>query len=140
MPIMATLAALRSQGIGLDLDDFGVGQASLLSIRRFGVRRIKIDRSFVIGIDRRSNNSAMVGGIVSLGRSMGLEALAEGVETPEEEAALTRAGLQPHAGLRHRQTHAAVTTPSPGSKPAARCRRPRIADVPTSETAALPRR
>ena len=38
---MATLAALRSQGIGLDLDDFGVGQASLLSIRRFGVSRIK---------------------------------------------------------------------------------------------------
>jgi EAL domain-containing protein (putative c-di-GMP-specific phosphodiesterase class I) len=93
--IMATLAALRSQGISLDLDDFGVGQASLLSIRRFGVRRIKIDRSFVIGIDRRPEQQAMVGGIVSLGRSMGLEALAEGVETPEEEAALTRAGLQP---------------------------------------------
>jgi EAL domain-containing protein (putative c-di-GMP-specific phosphodiesterase class I) len=85
MPIMATLAALRSQGIGLDLDDFGVGQASLLSIRRFGVRRIKIDRSFVIGIDRRCEQQAMVGGIVSLGRSMGLEALAEGVETPQEQ-------------------------------------------------------
>jgi EAL domain-containing protein (putative c-di-GMP-specific phosphodiesterase class I) len=90
--IMATLAALRSQGIGLDLDDFGVGQASLLSIRRFGVRRIKIDRSFVIGIDRDVEQQAMVGGIVSLGRSMGLEALAEGVETPQEEAALTGLG------------------------------------------------
>jgi EAL domain-containing protein (putative c-di-GMP-specific phosphodiesterase class I) len=90
--IMATLAALRSQGIALDLDDFGVGQASLLSIRRFGVRRIKIDRSFVIGIDRDPEQQAMVGGIVSLGRSMGLEALAEGVETPEQEAALTGLG------------------------------------------------
>jgi EAL domain-containing protein (putative c-di-GMP-specific phosphodiesterase class I)/GGDEF domain-containing protein len=90
--IMATLAALRSQGIGLDLDDFGVGQASLLSIRRFGVGRIKIDRSFVTGIDRDTEQQAMVGGIVSLGRTMGLEALAEGVETPQEEAALTQLG------------------------------------------------
>jgi EAL domain-containing protein (putative c-di-GMP-specific phosphodiesterase class I) len=89
--IMATLAALRSQGIALDLDDFGVGQASLLSIRRFGVARIKIDRSFVTGIDRDPEQQAMVGGIVSLGRTMGLEALAEGVETPEE-AALTQLG------------------------------------------------
>jgi EAL domain-containing protein (putative c-di-GMP-specific phosphodiesterase class I)/GGDEF domain-containing protein len=90
--IMATLAALRSQGIALDLDDFGVGQASLLSIRRFGVARIKIDRSFVTGIDRDPEQQAMVGGIVSLGRTMGLGALAEGVETPEEEAALTQLG------------------------------------------------
>jgi EAL domain-containing protein (putative c-di-GMP-specific phosphodiesterase class I) len=72
-----------------------VGQASLLSIRRFGVRRIKIDRSFVIGIDHDLEQQAMVGGIVSLGRNMGLEALAEGVETPEEQATLTGAGLQP---------------------------------------------
>jgi len=90
--VLATLAALRSQGIGLDLDDFGVGQASLLSIRRFGVRRIKIDRSFVIGIDRDAEQQAMVGGIVSLGRKMGLDALAEGVETPEEQATLVDLG------------------------------------------------
>ena len=90
--VMATLAALRSQGIGLDLDDFGVGQASLLSIRRFGVSRIKIDRSFVIGIDRDAEQQAMVGGIVSLGRKMGLDALAEGVETPEEQATLVELG------------------------------------------------
>jgi EAL domain-containing protein (putative c-di-GMP-specific phosphodiesterase class I) len=105
--IMATLAALRSQGIALDLDDFGVGQASLLSIRRFGVARIKIDRSFVTGIDRDPEQQAMVGGIVSLGRTMGLGALAEGVETPEEEAALTQLGCSLRAGLRHRRTHAA---------------------------------
>jgi EAL domain-containing protein (putative c-di-GMP-specific phosphodiesterase class I) len=69
--ILATLSALRSQGISLDLDDFGVGQASLMSIRRFGVRRIKIDRSFVIGIDEDAEQQAMVGGIVSLGAAWG---------------------------------------------------------------------
>jgi EAL domain-containing protein (putative c-di-GMP-specific phosphodiesterase class I)/GGDEF domain-containing protein len=90
--ILATLSALRSQGISLDLDDFGVGQASLLSIRRFGVRRIKIDRSFVIGIAEDVEQQAMVGGIVSLGRSMGLEALAEGVETQQQQATLLGLG------------------------------------------------
>jgi EAL domain-containing protein (putative c-di-GMP-specific phosphodiesterase class I)/GGDEF domain-containing protein len=90
--IIKTLAALRSQGVGLDLDDFGVGQASLLSIRRFGVGRIKIDRSFVTGIDRDLEQQAMVGGIVSLGRKMGLEALAEGIETPQEQGTLVELG------------------------------------------------
>lgn len=90
--IMATLAELRRQGIGLDLDDFGVGQASLLSIRRFGVQRIKIDRAFVLGIDSDPEQRAMVGGILSLAREMGLATLAEGVETPEEMAALRSMG------------------------------------------------
>lgn len=90
--VMSTLAALRSQGIGLDLDDFGVGQASLLSIRRFGVRRIKVDRSFVIGIDRDSEQQAMVAGIVSLATKMGLETVAEGVETRQEQAMLSKLG------------------------------------------------
>jgi EAL domain-containing protein (putative c-di-GMP-specific phosphodiesterase class I)/GGDEF domain-containing protein len=90
--VMATLAALRSQGIGIDLDDFGVGQASLLSIRRFGIRRIKIDRTFVIGIDHDLEQQALVSGVVSLGRELGLETLAEGVETPEEQETLTRLG------------------------------------------------
>ncbi len=90
--IMATLAALRSQGLSLDLDDFGVGQASLLSIRRFGVGRIKLDRSFVRGIDQDAELQAMVGGIVSLASKMGMLTVAEGVETAREQATLTTLG------------------------------------------------
>jgi len=90
--IADTLASLRQNGVRLELDGFGMVQTSLLSIRRFGVGRIKIDRSFVTGIDHDPEQQAMVAAIVSLGRTMGLEALAEGVETPQEEAALIRLG------------------------------------------------
>lgn len=90
--VMKTLAALRQQGIRLDLDDFGIGQASLLSIRRFGVTRIKIDRSFVIGVDSDPEQRAMVGVIVSLAREMGLATLAEGVETAAERDTLIDLG------------------------------------------------
>jgi EAL domain-containing protein (putative c-di-GMP-specific phosphodiesterase class I)/GGDEF domain-containing protein len=90
--IVTTLAAMRGQGIGIDLDDFGVGQASLLSIRRFGVRRIKIDRSFVLGVDVDDGQRSMVGAIVSLAREMGLSTLAEGVETDSQREALRDLG------------------------------------------------
>jgi diguanylate cyclase len=90
--VVATLAALRSQGVGIDLDDFGVGQASLPSIRRFGVQRIKIDRSFVIGVDADPGQQALVGAIVSMAREMGITTLAEGVETGPEREMLARLG------------------------------------------------
>jgi EAL domain-containing protein (putative c-di-GMP-specific phosphodiesterase class I)/GGDEF domain-containing protein len=90
--ILTTLAALRRQGIELDLDDFGVGQASLLSIRRFGIARIKIDRSFVMGIDADKEQQALVGAIVSMAREMNVATLAEGVETVAERDTLTRMG------------------------------------------------
>ncbi|MDG4650222.1 GGDEF domain-containing phosphodiesterase [Roseibacterium sp. SDUM158017] len=90
--IVTTLAALREKGVGIDLDDFGVGQASLMSIRRFGVERIKIDRSFVIGIDIDEGQKAMVAAIVSMAREMGLVTLAEGVETPQEAETLGAMG------------------------------------------------
>jgi EAL domain-containing protein (putative c-di-GMP-specific phosphodiesterase class I) len=90
--ILATLAALRQQGIGLDLDDFGIGQASLLSIRRFGIGRIKIDRSFVVGIDRDPGQKEMVGAILSMARELHLQTLAEGIETEGERDTLASMG------------------------------------------------
>jgi EAL domain-containing protein (putative c-di-GMP-specific phosphodiesterase class I) len=109
-----------------------------MAIRRFGVRRIKIDRSFVIGIDEDAEQRAMVGGIISLGRSMGLEALAEGVETPEQEAALRGLGCSVMQGF-------GIGKPMPLDDTFAWLETrgamgpPRIADVPDVETAALPR-
>lgn len=93
--ITRNLAALRKAGFRLDLDDFGTGAASIAHIARFGVHRIKIDRSFVEGIDGDSARRTVVGAILGLARSLDIETLAEGVETPEEQATLTEMGC-PH--------------------------------------------
>jgi diguanylate cyclase (GGDEF)-like protein len=90
--IIATISALRSHGIGLDLDDFGIGQASLAAIRRFGVNRIKIDRSFILGLEEDPEQQAMVSAILSMAGHLGVETLAEGVETYAVRARLARMG------------------------------------------------
>lgn len=78
--VIATLAALGRHGFTLDLDDFGIGQASLPAIRRFGVARIKIDRSFILGLDRDPEQQTMVTAILSMARHLRVQTLAEGVE------------------------------------------------------------
>jgi diguanylate cyclase (GGDEF)-like protein len=90
--VIATIAALRRHGVALDLDDFGIGQASLSAIRRFGVSRIKIDRSFVLGLDDDAEQQAMVAAILSMAGHLGVETLAEGVETQAVQAMLARMG------------------------------------------------
>jgi EAL domain-containing protein (putative c-di-GMP-specific phosphodiesterase class I)/GGDEF domain-containing protein len=90
--IADTLIALRARGVRLELDDFGIVQTSLLSIRRFGIGRIRIDRSLVAGIDQDPDQRAMVGGILSLAREMGLGTLAQGVETAGERRTLVEMG------------------------------------------------
>lgn len=90
--IIATIAALRRHGVRLDLDDFGIGQASLSAIRRFGVSRIKIDRSFILGLDTDEGQRAMVAAVLSMARHLGVETLAEGVETQAVRDALARMG------------------------------------------------
>lgn len=79
-------------GCGIDLDDFGTGHASITSIRRFAVRRIKIDRSFVTKLDEDREQQKMVAAILSMAERLGLETLAEGVETPGEHAMLSQLG------------------------------------------------
>lgn len=90
--IAQTIAALSQLGCRIDLDDFGTGSASIASIRRFGVQRLKIDRSFVQRLDSDSEQRRMVGAILSLAEQLGLETLAEGVETPGEHALLAQLG------------------------------------------------
>jgi len=90
--VIATIAALRAHGVNLDLDDFGIGQASLSAIRRFGVSRIKIDRSFILDLDHDPEQQAMVAAILSMARHLGVETLAEGVETAEIMAMLAQMG------------------------------------------------
>ena len=90
--VIRNLAGLARLGCCLDLDDFGTGQASISSIRRFSIERIKIDRSFVTRIDRDPEQSRMVGAILTMAERLGLDTLAEGVETVGERQMLTRLG------------------------------------------------
>ena len=90
--ITSNIAALRAHGINIDLDDFGVGQASLGAIRRFGVTRIKIDQSFIRDLDQDPEQQTMLAAILSMAHHLGVETLAEGVETPEVRAMLARMG------------------------------------------------
>lgn len=90
--IVSNIANLSRMGCGIDLDDFGTGHASITSIRRFAVRRIKIDRSFVTKVDEDREQQKMVAAILSMAERLGLASLAEGVETPGEHAMLSQLG------------------------------------------------
>lgn len=92
--VVANIAALAELGCGVDLDDFGTGHASITSIRRFAVRRLKVDRSFVTRVDEDREQQKMVAAILSLAERMGLDTLAEGVETPAEHAMLAQLGCR----------------------------------------------
>jgi diguanylate cyclase len=90
--IVSNIAAISQMGCGVDLDDFGTGHASITSIRRFAVRRIKIDRSFVTRVDEDREQQKVVSAILSMAEQLGMETLAEGVETPGEHAMLAQLG------------------------------------------------
>ena len=90
--VVANIAAISQLGCGVDLDDFGTGHASITSIRRFAVRRIKIDRSFVTRVDEDREQQKVVSAILSMAERLGMETLAEGVETPGEHAMLAQLG------------------------------------------------
>ncbi len=88
------LRALREAGFTIDLDDFGTGHAAIANIRRFRVSRIKIDRSFIRGIDRDEGQRMLVEAMIRMAESLGVEALAEGVETPGEMSIVGQLGCR----------------------------------------------
>lgn len=77
----ATLDTIKDLGVGLDLDDFGTGYSSLLYLKHFPVDRIKIDQSFVAGLGSNWADTAIVASTIALAHSIGIQAVAEGVET-----------------------------------------------------------
>ncbi|MES2987580.1 MAG: EAL domain-containing protein [Pseudomonadota bacterium] len=87
-----TLFKLRQMGFRIALDDFGTGYSSLYNIRRFALDCLKIDRSFVDGMGKERESAAIVHSIIHLGRALGMEVVAEGVETEAQLQALRVAG------------------------------------------------
>ena len=92
--VVRNIRKLSELGCSVDLDDFGTGHASITSLRRFSVNRIKIDRSFVTKLDRDPEQHKLVSAILSLTEQMGLDSLAEGVENAAEYSALSQLGCQ----------------------------------------------
>ncbi len=80
----AVLEQLAASGISLALDDFGTGYASLSYLRRFPISRLKIDRSFVCDLDRAAGDSTLACAVIRMAHALGLEVVAEGVETEEQ--------------------------------------------------------
>lgn len=82
------LHQLRSRGIQLSIDDFGTGYSSLSYLHRLPVNTLKIDRSFVKRMDGKSGNMGLVPAIINMAHTMGISAIAEGVETKQQFAQL----------------------------------------------------
>jgi diguanylate cyclase (GGDEF)-like protein len=91
---LSRLHELKSLGVRLALDDFGTGYSSLSYLRRFPVDLLKIDRSFVSGLEPRNDLQRLVAAIVALGGTLGLESVAEGIEELEELEALRTVGCR----------------------------------------------
>ena len=104
-----TLLRLRDHGISIALDDFGTGYSSLTYLRQFPFDRIKIDQIFVAEMTTRADCAAIVVAVVGLGRSLGINITAEGIETRDQLLMLQAAGCTEGQGY-------LICRPKPGAE------------------------
>ena len=89
---LPVLTAIRETGVRISLDDFGTGCSSLSQLRRFPLDKLKIDRSFIHALGSSHEATELVRAIASLGRSLGITTIAEGVETEDQQHRLMEEG------------------------------------------------
>ncbi len=86
------LSLLRKNGVRVALDDFGTGYASLTSLKQFPITTLKIDRSFVSGLCTNMDDEAIVAALTTIGKRLGIETVAEGIETWDQVKKLVQLG------------------------------------------------
>jgi EAL domain-containing protein (putative c-di-GMP-specific phosphodiesterase class I) len=97
------LKKMASIGVSLALDDFGTGYSSLSQLKQLPIHKLKIDRSFVSNIEADSNDQTIVETIIAMAQSLNMNTVAEGVETPGQQAFLLQQGCNSIQGFyRHR--------------------------------------
>lgn len=87
---LQSLAELKALGVRLSIDDFGTGYSSLAYLQQLEVHKLKVDMSFVRDMTTNRGNASIVRAVVAMGHSLGLEVVAEGVETPDQAVHLRR--------------------------------------------------
>jgi EAL domain-containing protein (putative c-di-GMP-specific phosphodiesterase class I) len=102
------MASLKSYGVRLALDDFGTGYSSLSYLKRLSLDQLKIDQSFVRDLLTNAHDATIARTIVALGQSLGLEVIAEGVETLEQRDCLAAMGCSVFQGYLYSRPLAAA--------------------------------
>lgn len=98
---MATLERLRDMGVRIAIDDFGTGYSSLAYLKRLPAKALKIDKAFIDGLGVMNEDTSLVTGIIGLASALGLELVAEGVETERQLKELRRLGCEFSQGYHH---------------------------------------
>ncbi|MBU3824851.1 MAG: EAL domain-containing protein [Candidatus Oceanisphaera merdipullorum] len=98
--VIEQLVALRNLGVSVAIDDFGTGFSSLSYLRQLPINKVKLDRSFIQNIDQNRANAAIVQGVITMAHHLGLEVVAEGIETLAEQDDLIGRGCDLLQGFR----------------------------------------
>jgi EAL domain-containing protein (putative c-di-GMP-specific phosphodiesterase class I) len=96
---MTGLRSLREAGVKVGLDDFGTGLSSLAYLRRFPLDFIKVDRTFIVDLERSVTDRAILAAVTGVARALGLVVIAEGVENEDQRKILERLGCERAQGF-----------------------------------------